>query len=348
MTTYKKRDNNPAENRGEQLQEFLRNNVIMNNLQRNTLSQLALGAVEKTDMKAVGLLLGLPPELTVLLSVAKPLFKGAAQTAVLKMYDDICQRQISLIETAKVDYAFKKAEKVFWEFVEKEGEEAAGYSFDAFSPEYEGARQAAEGFLMQSMKEFEHKKLDVLGSYYGRNMYYGNTQWERIYQTQKMIDRLSYRQIVLIRLISEHFKGEDPEHCITAPDACVEVMELLNYGIWKAPGAFLNQDNSQPIKLKSLVATPHADKLNVELMLDKIEEADIKHIKATLRIWPSENVNETLTLEDVTDMKDSMTWEEAQDSDVDEIFDRVQKLEDNQLSVEYDANEEKLSLKKGK
>lgn len=65
MTTYKKRDNNPAENRGEQLQEFLRNNVIMNNLQRNTLSQLALGAVEKTDMKAVGLLLGLPPELTV-------------------------------------------------------------------------------------------------------------------------------------------------------------------------------------------------------------------------------------------------------------------------------------------
>ena len=37
----------------------------MNNLQRNTLSQLALGAVEKTDMKAVGLLLGLPPELTV-------------------------------------------------------------------------------------------------------------------------------------------------------------------------------------------------------------------------------------------------------------------------------------------
>ena len=43
-----------------------------------------------------------------------------------------------------------------------------------------------------------------------------------------------------------------------------------------------------------------------------------------------------------------MTWEEAKDSDVDEIFDRVQKLEDNQLSVEYNANEEKLSLKKGR
>lgn len=320
----------------------------MSDLKRNILSQLALGAVEQLAPEAIGTFMGLPPGMATVIKASKPILKGAAQTAVLKMYDDICQRQISLIETAKVDYAFKRAEKVFWEFVEKEGEEAAGYSFDAFSPEYEGARQAAEGFLMQSMKEFEHKKLDVLGSYYGRNMYYGNTQWERIYQTQKMIERLSYRQIVLIRLISEHFKGEDPEHCITAPDACVEVMELLNYGIWKAPGAFLNQDNSQPIKLKSLVPTPYADKLNVELMLDEIEDADIKHIKATLRIWPSENVNETLTLEEVTDIKDSMTWEEAQDSDVDEIFDRVQKLEDNQLSVEYDANEEKLSLKKGK
>lgn len=319
----------------------------MNELIRNTLSQLVLGAVEKVDMKAVGSLLGLPSELGDLLSVAKPLLKGTAQTAVLNVYDDIRHRQISLIEIAKVDYAFKKAEKVFWDFVEKEGEENAGYSFGAYSPEYEGARQAAEGFLMQSMKEFEHKKLDVLGSYYGRNMYYGNAQWEKIYQTQKMIERLTYRQIVLIRLISEHFNGEDPEHCITAPDASVEVMELLNYGIWKAPGAFLSQDNSQPIKLKSLVSTPYADQLNVELMLDKIEDAHIEHIMTTLRIEPSERVNQTLTLEDVTNMKDSMTWEEAKDSDVDEIFDRVKNLEDNQLSIEYDARNEGLVLKEG-
>ena len=39
---------------------------------------------------------------------------------------------------------------------------------------------------------------------------------------------------------------------------------------------------------------------------------------------------------------------EASDSDVDEIFDRVNKLEENQLSVEYDAKKEGLTLKKGK
>lgn len=326
---------------------------FMSDLKKNILSQLALGAVEQLAPEAIGTFLGLPPGMVTLIKASKPILKGAAQTAVMEMYDDISQRQISLIETAKVDYSFKKAEKVFWDFVEKDGGENVGYSFDSAEPEYEGARQAAEGFLMQSMKEFEHKKLDVLGSYYGRNLYYGNTQWEEIYQTQKMIDRLTYRQIVLIRLISECFKGEDLEYCITAPDACVEVMELLNYGIWKASGAFLSQDNSQPIKLKSLVPTPYANKLNLELMLDSIEEENINHILTTLRIGPSESVNETLTLEDVTDMKDSMIWSgddrgEAGDSDIDEIFDRVKKLEDNQLSVEFDASNEKLSLKKGK
>lgn len=38
----------------------------------------------------------------------------------------------------------------------------------------------------------------------------------------------------------------------------------------------------------------------------------------------------------------------ATDSDIDEIFDRVDTLENNQLSTEYDARNEKLTLKKGK
>lgn len=326
----------------------------MNDLIRNTLSQLTLGAVEKVAPEAIGTLMGLPLGTTTgVVAVSTMLLKGAAQTAVLKTYDDIRQRQISSLETSKVEYSFQKAENVFWEFVEKEGAENAGYSFEAYSTEYEGARQAAEGFLMQSMREFERKKLDVLGSFYGRNLYYGKTDWETIYQTQKMIDRLTYRQIVLIRLISEHFKDEDPEHCITAPDACVEVMDLLNYGIWKAQGAFLSQDNSQPIKLKSLLPTPYAVKLNEELMLDTLEDEDVKHILKTLKIGPSENVNETLTLEEVTDMKDSMTWGvddkrgEADDTDIDEIFERVEKLENNQLTIRHDKENEGLYFEKG-
>ncbi len=296
----------------------------MNDLLRNTLSQLALGAVESINFTAVETLLGLPPGTSRLLSASKPLLKGTAQTAVFKMYDDVNQRRISIIEASKIEYSFQKAENVFWDFVEKEGYETAGYSFDAFSSEYEGARQAAEGFLMQSMREFERKKLDVLGSYYGRNLYYGNNQWESIYQTQKMIERLSFRQIVLIRLISERFSGINPELCITAPDACVEVMELINYGIWKASGAFLSQDNSRPIQLKTLEPTPYAEKLNVELMLHDLAKEDVDHIIKTLKIRESANTNETFSADELSEIKDSMTW------------------------TEYNEDEEKFSLGYGK
>ena len=297
----------------------------MSELLKNILTQLSDEAVDTIAPEAVGALMGLPPATaSSVVKVSKALLKGTSQTVVLKTYDDIFQRKISKLEAAKAEYSFQKAENVFWDFVDKEGDENAGYTFDKYSPDYESARQAAEGFLMQSMREFEHKKLDVLGSFYGRNLYYGNDQWEYIFQTQKMIDKMSFRQIVLIRLISERFPEINPALCITAPDACVEVMELLNYGIWKAPGAFLSQDNSRPIPLKTLEPTPYAAKLNVELMLDDLAEEDVEHIIKTLKIGESANTNETFSVDELSEIKDSLTWEE------------------------YDEDEEKLTIGHGK
>ena len=283
----------------------------MSDLLKNILAQLSDEAVGNIAPEAIGALMGLPPGTTSgVVKASKALLKGASQTVVLKTYDDMFQRKISKLEAEKIEYSFQKAENVFWNFVDKEGDENAGYTFDKYSPDYESARQAAEGFLMQSMREFERKKLDVLGGFYGRNLYYGNVQWEYIFQTQKMIERLSFRQVVLIRLISERFPEINPELCITAPDACVEVMELINYGIWKAPGAFLSQDNSRPIPLKTLEPTSYAEKLNMELMLDDLEKTDVEHIIKTLKIGESANTNETFSMDELSEIKDSMSWEE--------------------------------------
>ena len=297
----------------------------MSELLKNILTQLSDEAVDTIAPEAVGALMGLPPATASgVVKVSKALLKGTSQTVVLKTYDDIFQRKISKLEAAKAEYSFQKAENVFWDFVDKEGDENAGYTFDKYSPDYENARQAAEGFLMQSMREFERKKLNVLGSFYGRNLYYGNDQWEYIFQTQKMIEKLSFRQIVLIRLISERFPEINPELCITAPDACVEVMELINYGIWQAPGAFLSQDNSRPIPLKTLEPTSYAEKLNVELMLDDLAEEDVEHIIKTLKIGEAATTNETFSMDELREIKDSLTWEE------------------------YDGDEEKLTIGHGK
>ena len=258
----------------------------MGNLIRNILNQLAMGGAEVVTTEALSSTLGLPPGTGLAIATAKGLAKGVAQTAVLKAYDDICSRQISKLEVSQINYAFDKAEKVFWEFVEKYGENA-GYAFDASSSEYENAMQVAEGFLLQSMK-----KLDVLGCFYGKSLYYGDNQWETIHHTLKMTERLTYRQIVLIRLICEKFPDIDPTYCITEKDACVETMDLINFGIWATPGAYLSQDNSSPIQLETLVPTEYSFELYKKLMLERIPKEDIDKVIKTLCIGKSDRVNE--------------------------------------------------------
>lgn len=91
--------------------------------------------------------------------------------------------------------------------------------------------------------------------------------------------------------------------------------QLLKYG--------LNEDMEIPtdFKVKRMSVVTDGDIDNIKNNI--IEEAKPK--------WNS----------DILDM-------EASDSDIDEIFDRVETLEDNQLSTEYDLENEKLTLKKGK
>lgn len=283
----------------------------MGNLIRNILSQLALNTGEVVTTEVITSSLGLPPGSSLGLLVIRSIVRGAAQTAVLGAYDDVVKRQISNLELLKVDSTFEIAEKTFWEFVEQEGEDNAGYGFDTNSLEYQSALETAEGILMQSMREFEHKKLEVLGRFYGRHLYKGSTQWEKIHLTMKMIDRLTYRQLILIRLICAGFPGRDKEMCITSPDVCVETMDLVTYGIWCAPGAFLDQNNSLPIQLNLLVATDYAKELYDELMLGSIDINEVNAVEATFNIRKSNIQKHYMSTMTIGDIENSTKWHEV-------------------------------------
>lgn len=266
----------------------------MGNLIRNILSQLALNTSDAILAGPLLTSLGLPPGTKLAASAVKAVIKGTAQTVALKAYDDIMERQLSEIEKTKVDRTFDVAEQTFWEYVEKEGDNK-GYSFDENSVEYHYALEVAEGVLMQSMCEFERKKLDVLGRFYGRSLYFGNEQWYGMYQTLKMTDRLTFRQIVSIRLICDRFHGVDAELSITAPDACVEIMDLVNYGIWMTEGTYFGLNNTSPITLKELEPTEFAHKLYKDLMLEKLSEEDIVKTLSTLGIKPTQDKRDVLS-----------------------------------------------------
>lgn len=277
---------------------------------RNILNSLVQGTSDALVAEKMGVSAGLPPGTMATVVAAKSLIKGTAQTLALSVYDDIFDREISQIEVSKVNQTFDEAERVFWQFVEKEGENEAGYKFNGDSPEYQNALSVAEGIMFQSMREHERKKLNVLGAFYGKSLYEGKEQWEYLYHTLKMTDRLTYRQLVIIRLICDKFPGKDPEESITEPDACVETMDLLNFGIWGAPGAFLNPNNSNPIQLKILQPTDYARTLCKDMMLERLPEEELCHVLDTLKIKKSAINNELLSLEEVENVNDAITMHE--------------------------------------
>lgn len=281
--------------------------VKAKSLFRNILNSLVQSTSDALVAEKMGISAGLPPGTMATVVAAKSLIKGTAQTLALSVYDDMFNRKISQIEASKVNYTFDEVEKVFWEFVEKEGADQAGYKFNGDSPEYQNALAVAEGVLFQSMREHEHKKLNVLGAFYGKSLYEGKEQWEYLHHTLKMTDRLTYRQIVIIRLICDKFPGKEPEESITEPDACVETMDLLNFGIWSAPGAFLNPNNSNPIQLKILQPTEYAMTLCKDMMLERLPLQDISHVLETLQIKKSTINNELLSLGEVETINDALT-----------------------------------------
>lgn len=93
---------------------------------RNILNSVVQGASDALVAEKMGVSAGLPPGTMATVVAAKSLIKGTAQTLALSVYDDIFDRKISQIEASKVNQTFDEAEKVFWQFVEKEGENEAG------------------------------------------------------------------------------------------------------------------------------------------------------------------------------------------------------------------------------
>jgi len=87
---------------------------------------------------------------------------------------------------------------------------------------------------------------------------------------------LTFRQIVLIRLIDEGFKGLDSSLFVTEPTMCVEINRLKDYGIWQTEGAAFGINESWHIQLNTIIPTFYSEKVCKALMLEKLSEEDIK------------------------------------------------------------------------
>lgn len=207
-------------------------------------------------------------------AIALPLAKGLVLGLVENCYNDCAQRTLSIRETKKLNRVSTIALETFRELAEKDGVIAWQMNIDSAYLDY--AYEVAEHATMEAIKQSEMKKVDLLGRYYGRQFYKGATDWQDMHQMITMAGALSFRQIVMIRLIADDFKGMDKKMFISNPSACVEMNQLLSYGIWQTSGAPFGTNNSWAIQLDSIIPTYFSDQVCEALMLDRLEENDIK------------------------------------------------------------------------
>lgn len=266
------------------------NSKLINNVARTALAQGSGVAVSKgfaSLMLAVGF-----PEAAVL----TPFVRGATIGLMNTLYDDVTKRSLSERENEKVDLLSKTSLQTFMELAEKDGVTAISMQIDEGQLQY--AYEVSEDLMLTAIRQSQQKKVEILGRYYGGSFYKGNIDWQDMHQIIMMAGTLTFRQIVLIRLICEGFGGVSQEMFITKPSACVEINRMQDYGLWMTDMAMFKDDSSAKIQIKLLKPTEYAKMVYDALMLEKLSDEDIKRTLDSLMISDKGEPAEGITKED--------------------------------------------------
>ena len=240
---------------------------MANEIKRKIVSEVT-GAIVDSAFANLALSAGFPP-----LALASPFAKGLVLGLIENCYNDCSQRTLSVRESKKLNQVSSMALQTFREMAEKDGVVAWKMNMD---PSYEDyAYEVAEHATLEAIRQSERTKVDILGRYFGNQLYKGNTDWQDMHQIITMAGALTLRQLVLVRLISEDFKDFDKKLYVSNPSACVEINRLKDYGIWQTEGAAFGINESSSIQLDSIMPTFYSDEVNMALMLDRISEEDV-------------------------------------------------------------------------
>ena len=249
-----------------------------------------IGSASESAFLALASTVGFPTT-----ALALPFAKGLVLGLVENCFNDCSQMTLSVKEKEKLNQVSSVALQTFWKMAENDGIEVWKVNIDPLYIDY--AYEVAEHATLEAIRQSEKKKIDVLGRFYGRKFYMGNADWQDMHQMITMVGTLSFRQIVMIRLISEYFKDLNGNLFVGNPSACVEINRLKDYGIWQTEGAAFGINDSAPIQLYNIIPTDYCDFVSEDLMLDAISEEDVKMVIESLHLTTDGTPQKELTEE---------------------------------------------------
>jgi hypothetical protein len=256
-----------------------------------TASAQGAGIVVSNGFAALMTAVGFPEA-----AVLKPLVQGTTISLMNLCYDDMTKRRLSERENEKVDLLAETSLRTFMKLAEEDGVTAITMQID--EGQLKNAYEVSEELMLAAIRQSQDKKVEILGRYYGKTFYEGKIDWQDMHQIIMMAGTLTYRQVVLIRLIFEGFKDISPEMFVTNPSACVEINRMRDYGLWMTDMAMFKNDASATIQLRLLKPTEYTQMVYDALMLEKLSDEDIKRTIDSLALSDQGEPAEGITKED--------------------------------------------------
>ena len=280
------------------------------NVSKNIMTE-TVGGLINIGFSELAVIAGFPQA-----SLAVPVVKGLVIGLIESCYNEYAQKTLSVRESKKLNQVCSIAMRTFRELAEKD--DVIAWEMRMNPELIDFSFEVAEHATTEAIRQSENAKVDILGRYYGRQLYMGNQSWQDMHQIISMTSSLTLRQIVMIHLISTSFKDYDQMLFISNPSACVEVNRLKEYGIWKTVGAAFGIDESQPIRLTELIPTAYSHMISRELMLECINETDIKRVIDSLNLTTDGREPKIFTEEDYNQVATKSYVDKSSKSDVDE------------------------------
>ena len=232
--------------------------------------------------------LGIPvtPQATIIIGKS---IKMLLKMGIAEVFKDYKSRQLSSMQQKKLDDVTGFTIKTVYQLIEKDGwednhPESAQYT--QYAVEY------AEDVLNKALTESRQSKRMLLGAYLGSTIYtlnFTSPNWDNVFYLSSLIEQLTLRQIILVKLIVDHFNGiKDGEDMICVTDNVVisELKELANQNMWVGLVSFQPNPTHIAIPLKYMCPTGLAkDFVSYIIIPDSLQE-NVDRIVKSLDLKP--------------------------------------------------------------
>lgn len=230
--------------------------------------------------------LGIPatPQSLVIASKMTKIMWDIGFVGIIKDYLD---RHLSIMQQNRLDETTMSALGTYYSLMERNG-------WNDVHPEsaiyIQNAIEYSEDLLNKAINESRKAKRSFLGAYLGSTLYSLNItspNWENAFYLSSLINRLTLRQIILVKLITDRFTMiEDDEDliCVTNKVVISELRELSGQNMWVGLISYQPDPTYIAIPLKHMCPTQLAEELLSATPLPASIDGSIDNVVKSLNL----------------------------------------------------------------